>query len=481
MKSIFARFMVAFGIIILVSFLMLTSIVAVSIDDYARDVKKQDLELVSQIATRMIEAECRESSITELSDFTAAQTTMLRHLFASLSPHAEDATFLITDTEGSIVYKNEIGYAFSSVKAMPHRFLTEAEKAGTYTEQTSLDRTLPSPFLINATPIRVQGKTIGTLFSCTSNMGADALMQLLNRSIMLANLWIMLAVMIAMYFITERMITPLRQMGQATKEFAKGNFNTRIQVVGSDEMAEFASTFNQMAESLAQAETVRSTFLANVSHDLRTPMTTIAGYIDSIQSGAIPPERQGHYLSIVSGEIHRLSRLVSQILDISRMEAGMQKFHPSDFDICEVARLILISFESRIEEKHLQIEFDTDNDRMLAHADRDAIHQVLYNLCENAIKFSHEGGLLCISIHAGERGKYQIRVYNEGKGISEEDLPYIFDRFYKTDKSRGLDKVGVGLGLYIVKTMLHAQGESISAESEEGKYCAFTFTLKRRD
>lgn len=481
MKSIFVRFMAAFGVIILISFLMLTSIVAVTIDDYAKDVKEQDLSLVSQIAARLIEAECRESAVTELSAFTASQTMMLRNLFSSLSPHAEDTTFLITDEEGNILYKNETGYAFSAIEKMPVRFVTEATKTGSYTEHTRLERTLPTHFLINATPIRAQGRTIGAVFSCISNTGADALMQLLNRSIMLANLWVMLAVMIAVYFITERMINPLRQMGQATKEFAKGNFNTRIQVVGSDEIAEFASTFNQMAESLAQSETVRSTFLANVSHDLRTPMTTIAGYIDSILSGAIPPERQAHYLSIVSGEIHRLSRLVSQILDISRMEAGMQKFHPTDFDICEVARLILISFESRIDEKRLQVEFDTDSDRMPAHADRDAIHQVLYNLCENAIKFSDEGGILRISIHAGERGKYSVCVYNEGKGISEEDLPYIFDRFYKTDKSRGLDKIGVGLGLYIVKTMLHAQNETIRAESEEGKNCSFTFSLKRAD
>ncbi len=479
MKSIFVRFMAAFGVIILVSFLMLSSIVTVSIDDYAKDVKEQDMALVSQIAARMIEVECRESSVSTLTSFTASQTTMLRHLFATLSPHAEDTTFLITDAEGSIIYKNEKGYAFTGIEKMPLYFITEATTHGSYSEQTHLDRTLPRPFLINATAIRVQNNTIGAVFACSSNTGADALMQLLTRSIMLANLWIMLAVMIAVYFITERMITPLRQMSQATKEFAKGNFNTRIQVVGSDEIAEFAATFNQMAESLAQSETVRSTFLANVSHDLRTPMTTIAGYIDSILSGAIPPERQSYYLSIVSGEIHRLSRLVSQILDISRMEAGMQKFHPTDFDICEVARLILISFESRIDEKRLQIEFDADDDRMIAHADRDAIHQVLYNLCENAIKFSSEGGLLRISIRAEKHEKFQICVYNEGKGISEEDLPYIFDRFYKTDKSRGLDKIGVGLGLYIVKTMLVAQNESIRAESEEGKYCAFTFTLKR--
>lgn len=157
----------------------------------------------------------------------------------------------------------------------------------------------------------------------------------------------------------------------------------------------------------------------------------------------------------------------------------MRQFTPTEFDICELARIILISFESKIDGKHLEVEFTTDEDRMPVLADKDAIHQILYNIFENAVKFSCEGGLLRISITQGERGKYNVCVYNEGQGIAKEDLPYIFDRFYKSDKSRGLDKIGVGLGLYIVKTMLNACGESIRAESEEGEYCSFTFTIKK--
>ena len=157
----------------------------------------------------------------------------------------------------------------------------------------------------------------------------------------------------------------------------------------------------------------------------------------------------------------------------------MQKFNFTDFDVCEVARLILISFESKIDEKHLDVAFECDEERMMVHADRDAIHQVLYNICDNAIKFSREGGKLRLSVTAAERGKYRISVYNEGSGVAKEDLPYLFDRFFKSDKSRGLDKVGVGLGLYICKSILAAHGESIRAESEEGKYCEFIFSLKR--
>ena len=182
-------------------------------------------------------------------------------------------------------------------------------------------------------------------------------------------------------------------------------------------------------------------------------------------------------MNIISGEIHRLSRLVSELLDLSKLESGERKFTTAPFDICETARLILISFEQRINEKKLDVSFESDDDSMIAFSDKDAIYQVLYNLTENAIKFAREGGALRISIHRGEQGKILVSVYNEGDGIPEADLPYVFDRFYKSDKSRGLDKNGVGLGLYIVKTILEAQNETIRVESEPGKDCTFLFTL----
>ena len=169
---------------------------------------------------------------------------------------------------------------------------------------------------------------------------------------------------------------------------------------------------------------MRSSFLANVSHDLRTPMTTIAGFIDGINSGAIPHDQQAHYLHIISSEVHRLSRLVSQLLNLSRMESGERKFSAEPFDVCEIARLILISFEQKIDTKKLNVEFETEKDSLIAFSDKDAIYQVLYNLIENAIKFSAEDGVLRIQIRDGKDGKFRIPVYNEGKGIKKEDFSY---------------------------------------------------------
>jgi signal transduction histidine kinase len=222
---------------------------------------------------------------------------------------------------------------------------------------------------------------------------------------------------------------------------------------------------------------MRNTFMSNVSHDLRSPMTSISGFIDGILDGVIPPEKHRYYLQIVSSEIQRLSRLVGSLLDLSRIQAGERKFTMAPFDICEMGREILISFEQKINRKHLEVEFDCEDDRMSVAADRDAIYQILYNLCDNAIKFSSEGALLRISIERLKSRKVLVSVYNEGQGISPADLPYVFERFYKSDKSRGLNKTGVGLGLFISKTIIAAHGEQISVTSEEGKNCEFTFTL----
>nr|WP_283243704.1 HAMP domain-containing sensor histidine kinase [Feifania hominis] len=275
------------------------------------------------------------------------------------------------------------------------------------------------------------------------------------------------------------MVKPLKEMSRAAKSFAKGNFNTRVAVRGSDEIAELAVAFNNMATSLASLEELRTGFIANVSHDLRTPMTTISGFIDGILDGTIPREDESHYLTVVSNEIKRLSKLVHTLLELSKIESGQIEYHPVRFDICESMRKLLLSFEQSINNKRLQVELSLCEERFEVVADEDAIARVMYNLIDNAIKFSYPDGVLTLSITRGDKNdrNVYVSVKNTGVGIPESDLPYVFERFYKSDKSRGLDKTGSGLGLYIVKSIIDRHGGRITVKSVQNEFCEFVFSL----
>ena len=363
-------------------------------------------------------------------------------------------------------------------QSIPKTFMDEINNGVEIRQLDSLDGFFAAPYLIHATPIFSGDYSVaGTVFACSSSTALDPLIEVMIKTVIMSSLWVALAALIAVYFISDRIIGPLKAMSRAAKSFAAGRFDVRVPVSGRDEVAELAVAFNNMADSLANLETMRSSFMANVSHDLRTPMTTISGFIDGMLAGAIPPEKHEYYLGVISTEVKRLARLVASLLDISRMQAGDRKFNMTPFDICEMARQIIISFEQKLEAKKLDVEFECTDDKMFVLADHDAIYQILYNICDNAVKFSREGGKYRVSLIEQDK-KVHVTVFNEGQGIAPDDLPFVFERFYKSDKSRGLDKTGVGLGLYISKTIIAAHHEEIWVESEYGQNCAFHFTLE---
>jgi len=356
--------------------------------------------------------------------------------------------------------------------------ITTEERGDFLNYKGKIDGVVEDSSLFYGKPVTINERVCGYVFALSSTTLEDKLIGVTRNTVINASIWVLLAALIAAYFITDKIIYPLKTMTNAAKRFAKGDFSERVTVYGNDEVAELGVAFNNMAESLENLEKMRYTFLASVSHDLRTPMTTISGFIDGINSGAIPPEEQKHYLGVISSEVHRLSRLVSQILDVSRLDSGDRKFVFSTFDIAELARLIIISFEQKLEEKQLDVEFITDEDSMYVLGDKDAIHQVIYNLCHNAIKFSNVGGKFIIKINEIVGKKIRFSVYDSGQPISKEDAAHIFERFYKTDESRGLDKSGVGLGLYICKTIIDAHEEQLRVETLTTG-CEFWFTLKQ--
>lgn len=395
-----------------------------------------------------------------------------------LSKNAEKMTIMITNENAEILICTEDLYSGTINDEQIIYDITNAESGLLYTDMNGM---LDEKYGIYLVPMKYNESdttSAGALIVCFSANDLSELTAGTVRTIILASLWVMIASFVAIYFITEKIVSPLREMSYATKQFAAGKFDVRITVDGEDEIAELATAFNTMAQSLAELEYTRSNFIASVSHDLRTPMTTISGFIDGILDGAIPPEKQSYYLCIIGQEVRRLSRLVSQLLDISRMEAGNRKFEKTPFDICEMARIILLSFEAKIDSKKLDVEFNAPDDKLYVYSDKDAINQVVYNICDNAVKFSNDGGKYRITI-SDEGSFVRVSVYNEGIGIAPEDLPHIFDRFYKSDKSRGMDKTGVGLGLYICSTIMDHLGDKIYVESEYGKYCCFVIEITK--
>lgn len=481
LKGLFSKYITAFMLIIAISFTAVTVMITSMISNSALNEKKQSVSSGADTVKEFIEVNYRKNPRMDFKQFLFYNWDILNGSVSLLAKNTQNLVILIADANGNVIISSEESGVVPEY-ALPEELTTSIKQNQSVSRVDNLDGIFPTRYLVAGCPVcsnsDENSAVIGIVIVGASSTNVSSMAESAINTIVVSCLWVMLAALIAVYFITEKIISPLKAMNRAAKNYAAGVFDVRVPVNGRDEVAQLAMAFNNMANSLANAENLRQSFLANVSHDLRTPMTTIAGFIDGILDGAIPPDKQPYYLELIASEVRRLSRLVSSLLDISRIQAGDRKFTKTSFDICEMARQILISFEQRIEEKKLDVVFACDLDKVMVFADRDAIHQVLYNLCDNAVKFSKIGGLYRVRI-VEQNKKVHVSVYNEGQGIPESEIAYVFDRFYKSDKSRGLDKTGVGLGLYIVKTIIDAHDEDIWVKSAYGKYCEFVFTLQQ--
>ncbi len=481
-KSVFSRYMLAFVVIILISFSILSIIISKQVMDYSTQIKDNELSRIADKSDDMISSAYKNSNYSSLRDFVNAEYMVLYRAFEFIDS-GEETNVILADTNGKILWCTQLDPQKETYvdreKILSEETIKKAVASGfSVTEETTLDGVLKHPCYVKSLEVIADGETQGVLFVTAISSNVYNFVVSTVKTIVMSCMWVMCGAIIASYFISEKIVRPIRQMSHAAREFAVGKLDVRVPVTGNDEVSDLAMAFNNMASSLERNEETRRTFLANVSHDMRTPMTTIGGFIDAILDGTIPEDQYEHYLKIVSSEIKRLSRLVSTLLDISKIQAGERKFSMEPFDICELSRQIIISLEQRLTDKNLDVEFECDEDRMIAVADRDAIYQVLYNICDNGVKFSYDGGKYKISVKDSDK-KILVSVYNEGDGIPKEDLPYVFDRFYKSDKSRGLDKNGVGLGMYISRTIIEAHGENITVRSKQGEFCEFTITLKK--
>jgi len=286
----------------------------------------------------------------------------------------------------------------------------------------------------------------------------------------------LLVSMILMYIFTKRVTYPLKKIKGAAKVIAKGEFCQPLDIKSNDEIGELAESFNHMAFALQHLEENRREFIANVSHEIRTPITSIRGFVEGILDGTIPEDKREKYLTIIRDEVERINRLVNDLLDLSKIESGEFKLVFKKININELIRRCLIKLEGFIEKKGLDIEANFEHTDVFVLADQDAIERVLINLIHNAIKFTPEGGRIEVGSYT-RKDKVIVYIRDNGVGMSEDDVKKIWDRFYKTDKSRSEDKTGMGLGLSIVKSIIHEHKQDIWVDSSPGKGSTFYFTL----
>ena len=323
------------------------------------------------------------------------------------------------------------------------------------------------------------GRHVGIVMVSTPMAETLSILKRLSDLYLNVSILVVLISVVLMTIFARKQAAPLREMAGAASAFGHGQLNARVRVDehSTKEMQELALAFNNMAASVQKSEYQRQEFVANVSHELKTPMTTISGFLDGMLDGTIPESRHRQYMQLVSDETKRLSRLVRSMLDISRLQdqGGIPEEKKSRFDISECAGQVLITFEQKINAKALNVNVDIPEHPVFTMANQDYITQVIYNLLDNAVKFCPDGGELGLLIREGS-SKIYISVSNDGNTIPPEELPLVFDRFHKLDKSRSQNREGWGLGLYIVKTIVCSHGEDISVSSKNGK-TAFTFTL----
>ena len=468
-KSMFTKYFTLFTAIILGSMAILGAVLLFFASQYFKYERERLLLRNARAAASVTAAQYIQRG-----DGSISRTVVLSNY--QILGGAVDATIFLTDNTGkTLVTTHEIENITENTM-VPETILARASSAIYFSELGRLDGLYNSEYYTVGMPVLVEGMgQIGYVFVSSSAVALRVFLVELLKMFTVSAMMVLGFSFIVIYIVTRRMTRPLREMAYAAKSFGKGDFTRRVPVRDNDEMGQLAVAFNNMASSLATTEKMRRSFVANVSHELKTPMTTIGGFIEGILDGTIPEEKREHYLRIVADETRRLSRLVRSMLDLSRIEAGEMKIRPVEFDVNETVCRTIFAFERRIEEKRLDIR-GLDVGKVMVLADADMIHQVVYNLVDNAVKFVNDGGYIEVYYKA-EGGITYIGVRNSGEGIAQEEVTSVFDRFYKTDKSRGLDKQGVGLGLYIVKTIVNLHSGDIIVNSEPGQFCEFVFSV----
>ncbi len=470
MKTTYSRTFFTATVVLLLSLLIvgvfLRALLNEHLTDTAFDQLQNDAEVISDLAA----AYCADGGLSNM-DFLVN---------LNIAAQVSEADAVICDRDGRIILCSDdpLGCPHQDL-AVGQDYLKKVISNGMVTDTGLIQGLYTDSRYVCATPIRNDDTLYGIVIVSTPVSGTQIFLQKLTEIFIYLSMMVILVSVAIIGIFVKRQSEPLREMAKTARDFGHGDLDARVPIRDDypQEVGELALAFNNMASSLQKSEYQRQEFVANVSHELKTPMTTIGGYIDGILDGTIPPEKSRQYMQIVSDETKRLSRLVRSMLDISRLqnEGGIPEEKKTRFDLEECAGQVLITFEQKITTKGVEVEVDMPEHPVYTLANQDYVTQVIYNLFDNAVKFCPTGGTMGLRIKEGGRKAY-ISIYNDGETIPAEDLPLVFDRFHKIDKSRSQNRDGWGLGLYIVKTIVCSHGENISVTSRNGR-TEFTFTM----
>ncbi len=396
---------------------------------------------------------------------------------------ATDSEYFLTDTNGTVLLCGDCESGMSD-RCDNHKNLVIASDtlsralSGGFSDYMTDEDFGIGKFVV-ALPVKGLSQTAEVVVFAVEDAVTGLVPYVINivTAILCFMLFALVVVFIAIFFITRGITKPLNEMKEVTAHFAKGEFEFRAnEEYKKRDFREFAKALNKMAYELKIDDEAQKSFIANVSHELKTPMTSIGGFIDGILDGTIAPEEEKKYLTVVSSEVKRLSRMVVSMLNLSKIEAGEVQLTPQKYDVSNQIFETLLSFEKKIDDKHIDIVGFEEMGEVIIEADRDLIQQVVYNLIDNAVKFTPEKGKITLFASRSEEST-KVTIRNSGAGISEDEIERIFERFYKVDKSRSFDTKGVGLGLYIVKTIINMHDGEISAASKKGEYTEFSFEI----
>ena len=462
----------------LVSTLMVLGIVLMGASEwvlfknyFAKD-RYETLDQVVGVTQRTAQYLVQQAELPEGDELDALSTKL------EIIGESAEAYLFFTDNDGRVMIASSPDKLESLTVPEEMMEKIDASDADYYHVFGTLGGMLDGKSYITVSEMRNEnGQPSGYLFLCSSGEQLTQFKQQFWSNFLLSACVMLLCASILTKILMRQLTDPLQKVTDAAQRFGGGDFSVRVEgVEGEGEAADLARTFNRMADNIQMNDNSRGQFMGNIAHELRTPMTTIKGFVDGILDGTIPPEMQNHYLQLVSEETGRLARLIQNMLDLSKLESGEYQVNARMFNIWETLTGVALAAEQRINDGMIELEGLTMDEKVLVYADPDLIHQVAYNLLDNAIKFTPAGGTIRFSVEKlGPEA--EISIWNSGQGISPEALPYVFERFYKEDRSRGLHARGSGLGLNICKVLVNLAGGQIRVESQQGEWCRFVFTL----